>query len=205
MEAIPTAKESEKNPNKYFLVGGFCSGARFPNGNKCYDSFTGIKNAGSGYVEYNLNNQDLNFLDMLSVGLLYSKTRAECSNNAVLEGLQKQLFEYQPTIIICHSLGCHLFEEYFRLGYPFPPSVKEIRYVQADVERVNNPVVKNLFSPFDPVLMLSNLVNFRLLCAGLIGDSSHPNNKTHHPDFLKRHTGVPPVDAHLDSLNSMKE
>ena len=207
MEAIPAVIESEKKPNKYFLVGGFLSGAEFPIFNCSYPSFTGIKKSGSEYKEYSLNNQTLNFWNLISIPLLYARTRSECSNNAVLSDLQKQLFEYQPTIIICHSLGCHFFNELHRQGYVLPSSIKEIRFVQADVETICDPKVQSFYSWKDPVLHAAKIANLRfgLRDAGLFGDPNHPNNIESPPDLSIRHTGIPIIDWHLDSLNSMKE
>lgn len=191
---------------RYFLVGGFLSGSSFPVVDSKYPSFTGIKESGADYREYTLNNQHLNLLDMLSIPLLYAKTRSECSGKSKLIELQVQLFEYQPTIIICHSLGCYFMDELYRQGFVFPTSIKEIRYVQADVSKIMNPDVINYCSWQDPVLHAAKIANLRFGLnsdAGLFGDPNHSNNRNEHPDLLAKHTGLYIVDWHLDSLNSM--
>lgn len=72
------------------------------------------------------------------------------------------LFHEQPEIIVAHSMGCYLLNEYLNKNF-LPPSVKKIVFVQADLSnkiKLNFSLpILNLYCPWDPTLWLSVLYN----------------------------------------------
>ncbi len=107
--------------------------------------------------------------------------------------------------MICHSLGCHAVNELLSLGYQLPDSIKEIRFYQADVETIfPDQRIINYHSPYDPVLIAANLANLRNVNAGMFGDPNHDNNIKLDPNPVRSLTGNVLINAHLDSVNSIK-
>jgi hypothetical protein len=108
---------------------------------------------------------------------LYREEHVLATSKQTHENLLKQLEEYQPTVIVCHSMGGSLLYQ-FSQNHSLPSSVKTIIFVQADVCR-NSKIpqnwehitIKNVWCFWDQALWESLFVN-RYLPAGLFGLTS---------------------------------
>jgi hypothetical protein len=79
------------------------------------------------------------------------------------------LAKEKPAVVVCHSMGCFLLNEYLKEN-SLPSSVKNIVMVQSDLPvtaKANGraPAVYNLYCPWDPTLLIS-LMNSEVLRAG---------------------------------------
>jgi hypothetical protein len=105
---------------------------------------------------------------------LYREEKRLAKDPNTFKNLASLLETHQPETIVCHSMGCFLFQQ-FSLSYSLPLSVKQIILVQADMNRNeetpknwNTITVKNVWCFWDQALWESVFVN-RYLPAGLFG------------------------------------
>jgi len=95
----------------------------------------------------------------------YEAEKILAQTNETFERLKIFLEQEQPTIIVCHSLGSSLLNQYCQ-KFSLPISVQKIFLVQSDLsikDKLNFPVdrlsVYNIFCPWDPTLLVSWLYN----------------------------------------------
>jgi hypothetical protein len=189
--------------DKVLLLHGFLSGARL-NGNPLYDSGGILKQKLKNYHETKLNTQEnLSFFDLNLFNLwkLYYQTQEFCKQEETLDNLQRKLELHLPQIIICHSMGCHLLENYIRSGRKLPNETGRIIYCQPDTRTISSNLIESIYSPIDLILWLSALVNLS------VPTGLYPNHGTQSlnssPDLLQTLQSHPfwPVASHLAPLD----
>ena len=197
------------NPNKrYFIVPGFGSELviEFLGYEKrLYDSFLGLKEKRlSNIQEFKLypdTRMNVTGLNLINLFILYKKAQRECKSSDSLNRLQLELFKNQPEEIICHSQGCELLENYIKEKMILPQSVKRIIYCQSDSRTISNPIIENVHSSSDIMLLLSIFVNFSIP-VGLLGDQNHTKNYKYDLSFKRNANLLLPVGLHLDFINN---
>ncbi|MCX6715079.1 MAG: hypothetical protein NTX72_04670 [Candidatus Uhrbacteria bacterium] len=79
--------------------------------------------------------------------------------------LQLFLEREKPSMIVCHSMGCSLLQNYLE-KFTLPSSIKSIVLVQSDLAATKklrtNVTLHHLYCPWDPTLLLSSLVSNHL-------------------------------------------
>ncbi len=108
---------------------------------------------------------------------LYRREQSLAMNKYMIEELHKTMTETQPEIIVCHSMGSFLLENYCGL-FDLPSSLQKIVFSQADIRKIpniekqlkNNPNLKlqNYYCGWDNALLSSFLINLSRP-AGLYG------------------------------------
>jgi len=76
--------------------------------------------------------------------------------------LEEFLEKEKPEVIVCHSMGCFLLNEYLK-NNQLPSSVRTIVFNQADIAKneeikIELPVY-NFYCPWDPTLIASSIYN----------------------------------------------
>jgi hypothetical protein len=117
------------------------------------------------------------FFDMLNPFeylRLYWEEKRLAQDPETFKNLALLLETHQPETIVCHSMGCFLFQQ-FSLSNSLPSTVKHILLVQADMSRGveipkkwENIAIKNIWCFWDQALWESVFVN-QYLPAGLFG------------------------------------
>ena len=93
---------------------------------------------------------------------LYEDEKILSQATATHRQLHDFLFYEQPEIIVSHSMGCFLLNEYLKQN-SLPSSVKRIFFVQSDLSRraklnTNLPII-NIYCFWDSTLLLSAIYN----------------------------------------------
>ncbi len=65
----------QKTMNKYFLIGGFMSGAKYPWGSQIFTTFDSIKESGVEFQEHLFNSKNLTPLEIVTIPYLYQKNK----------------------------------------------------------------------------------------------------------------------------------
>lgn len=95
----------------------------------------------------------------------YNLERKLAADPSTLSRLHEELFRTQPSIIVCHSMGCYVFIQYLQ-QYQLPKSVKKVMLLQGDVtpkEVIDSGMLAlpiqffNIFRTFDFTLWMSRL------------------------------------------------
>ncbi len=208
---VPDNTAEQKTSIEIFAAGGFYSGASFDVMNfqtKLYQSWTKLRKSSPSFEEFTLNNKTLSIFDFNPLSLYkdYVETQKYCEQNATLELFNLRIQEANPRIIMGHSIGCHLIENWLNwlkdndLG--IPKNVQRIIYYQSDSRTVSNPIIENHYSPLDPMLIISTIVN-GTIPVGLMPDSSHESNVPMHPSVLRSMRRILPIDLHTDTINNL--
>jgi hypothetical protein len=118
-----------------------------------------------------------NVLNPLSYLELYKREKSLAKNKYMLLELNKVIKETNPEIIVCHSMGCYLLENYCG-SYDLPKSLQKIVFSQGDIRKISNlekqlesnPALKlqNYYCSWDQALISSVAVNLSRP-AGLFG------------------------------------
>jgi hypothetical protein len=148
--------------------------------------------------EENLNLFDLNLANLWR---LYSQTQEYCKHEETLDSLQSQLDLFLPKVIICHSLGCQLLENYICSGRKLPDQAERIIYCQPDTRAVSSNLIEIIYSPVDLILWLSAIVNLSLP-AGLypVQGTQNLNSNPGLMQTLRSHPFLP-IGSHLAPLD----
>jgi hypothetical protein len=189
--------------DRHLLCDGFLFGANFL-GQPLYQSAISLKEKLPHRQEIKLNcseNLDVLSLNLFNIWRLYRKTQQTCTKEETLNLVQTHLESYLPHVIICHSIGCHLMENYINSGRKLPKETDRIIYCQSDSRTVSLPWIENYYSPLDPILYLSWLVNLSRPVGLQKVKNCHNTNLP--PDFARafRSHLFWPAGLHLDTFN----
>ena len=129
----------------------------------------------------------------------YQSEKAIATSSATLERLQDFLEQEKPEIIICHSMGCYLLNNFCK-NFSLPDSVKKIIFVQADTSALSasyapSAPLHNFFCPWDPTLLISMIFN-REKRVGLFSSSKADKN-IFWPLFL-------PINLHTSTIRDKR-
>jgi hypothetical protein len=192
-----------KNSDSHLLLQGFLSGAEF-GAKPLYQGGKERKDRLTNCVEMTLNNEiSLNLFDLnlFNIRKLYYQTQEFCNQEATLDNLQRKLELELPQVILCHSMGCQLLENYIQSGRKLPDETRRIIYCQPDTRSTSSDLIEILCSPVDLILWLSALVNLSLP-TGLhpIKGTQHMNSNPEPFQTLQSHPFWP-VGSHLAPLD----
>ena len=130
---------------------------------------------------------------------LYKDEKTLVYSDSLQTQLNAFLNEQQPSMIVCHSMGCLLLKIYLE-HFKLPASVKSIVLIQSDlpasVSLSTTIPVHHLYCPWDPTLLLSSFINGHLR-AGLC-----PSKYTNGNNFL--FPLILPWNLHTSSVRDKK-
>jgi Lecithin:cholesterol acyltransferase len=201
----------QKSLSDIFAAGGFYSGASFrfmSLENQLYPSWANLRKNSPSFREFTLNNKTLSLFDFNPINLYkeYKNTQEYCKKTSTLEDFNFQIQESQPKIVMGHSMGCQLIENWLcwlqSQNLEIPSSIERIIYYQSDSRTVSNPMIENHYSPVDPMLIISTIVNGSTPI-GLVPDTKHLSNVPLHPSILRAARRILPVDLHIDTINAL--
>ena len=142
---------------------------------------------------------------------LYRREKSLAQNKYMMLELDKAIKETQPEIIVCHSMGAFLLENYCET-YELSGCVKKIVFSQADIRSIPNlekqlelnPNLKlyNYYCGWDPALNTSLVLNLSRP-AGLYGIKI----KKEYENQIKNiffPLGFSSTNLHIDAINSPK-
>jgi hypothetical protein len=157
--------------SKIILIPGFAVGlaspiVRRPLGTSAsFTVFNAFMESGEAAVFHWGIEQQVNFFQLINPVFLfrhYEKEKKLAQSTEVLESLHQFLIKNQPEIIVAHSMGVFLLNNYLQ-KFALPESIKKIVWVQSDDSRqrkINLSVsVCNLYCPWDPTLLVSSIYN----------------------------------------------
>lgn len=201
----------QKALTEIFAAGGFYSGASFrfmSLENQLYPSWDKLRQDSQSFKEFTLNNKTLGLSDFNPISLYkdYKDTQLYCEQTNTLKDFNLQIQEAQPKVIMGHSMGCHLIENWLlwlqSQALELPVCVERIIYYQSDSRSVSNPIIENHYSPLDPMLIISTIVNGSTPI-GLVPNKNHSANIALHPSIIRAARRILPVDLHTDTINDL--
>lgn len=209
----PTLNNSteQKALTEIFAAGGFYSGANFrfmSLENQLYPSWAKLRQNSPSFKEFTLNNKTLSLLDFNPISLYkdYKDTQRYCEQTSTLKDFNFQIQKAQPKVIIGHSMGCHLIENWLlwlqSQGLQLPECVERIIYYQSDSRTVSSSMIENHYSPLDPMLVISAIVNGSTP-VGLVPNKKHDSNIALHPSVIRAARRILPIDLHTDTINDL--
>jgi hypothetical protein len=152
-----------------------------------------------------------NVLSPLPYLELYKREKSLVKNKYLLLELHKAIEETNPEIIVCHSMGCFLLENYCGL-HNLPKSVQKIVFSQGDIVRIpnlekqlgQNPKLKleNYYCGWDQALLTSVSVNL-YKPAGLFGIRINKELGNQIQNIFWP-LGNLHKNCHVDAINSIK-
>jgi hypothetical protein len=171
---------------KYLLIHGFGTKVNYDLGFWKYPPTEGFKawakdiDSGNARIfSWGIMQQQnwKNIVNPLSYLELYNREKSLAKNKYMLLELDKVIKENNPEIIICHSMGSVLLENYCQ-GFELNDNLKKIVFSQADIFKIpniqnqlwgkNNIKLDNYHCGWDTALISSCGVN-RVRPAGLFG------------------------------------
>lgn len=183
----------EKRVKKILLIHGYGTGTEYPiigryhNKLSTFGAFRKQLLDGSAQVFYWDTKYKLSILETLNIFnqfKIYREEREKATRQETLEAFHQMVLDFQPEILVFHSLGVYLFWQY-QFRYEIPAFVKKIVWVQGDLGRTiqltNSQLVKrieqkevqliNCFCPWDYTLPFSGILN-RQIPVGLLGSKA---------------------------------
>ncbi len=152
-----------------------------------------------------------NFANVAQYWELYNREKSLAANKYMLIELDKAIKETKPEIIVCHSMGAFLLENYCET-YELPGCVKKIVFSQADIrtipnlekrlEKNCNLKLTNYYCGWDPALITSLALGWSRP-AGLYGIKVK-NELGSQIKNIFYPLGFSGTNLHIDAINSPK-
>jgi hypothetical protein len=152
-----------------------------------------------------------NFGNPLSYLELYKREKSLAKNKYMLLELDKVIKETNPEIIVCHSMGAFLLENYCK-DYELNQNLNKIVFSQADILRIpniqnqlwkrDNLKLDNYYCSWDTALISSMVIN-KFRPAGLVGVrlDNEAENKIKNIFWSLRNLHK---NCHIDAINNPK-
>jgi hypothetical protein len=164
---------------------------------------------GSAYLFRWGNRIDLSFLQSinpLSYRRVYEEEKSTALSGSTLRELKLKLSEYNPEVLVTHSMGSLMITRYLNEVGSLPSSVRKIVFVQSDTgirdQIQNNSIISrvsdgdleliHLYCPWDVTLWLSAIYNKRIPDGLRRRNSSQFRNK-HFPLYRR-------LNLHMSSI-----
>jgi esterase/lipase superfamily enzyme len=140
---------------------------------------------------------------------IYKTEKEKATSKELQQILSEHMEKYQPSIIVCHSMGAYLFLEYIK-KYNVPEQIEKIVFIQADIpydfsiqntvlgEKMKNGKIQvvNYYCPWDSTLVAARILH-RYIPAGLVKVKNPLVHNKLFPLYSK-------INLHTCSINNKK-